>query len=184
MSTKRKVISSLIILAGAVLLGLFVWRVVAINLKYPAPTLKRYEMGETANYLNTFELTVIDAEFLSDDKAQELFDVENNFKDFEQEYLVTTLNIRNISGETQRFPLSNLTFQSGAFFNGFMFEFMERLNGWSDMPELKPGEETTIKVPVNIPKSRFRDSQWETVTQQEFEIVIALYPEKQVLKLQ
>lgn len=94
------------------------------------------------------------------------------------------MNIRNISGETQRFSPSDLTFQSGAFFNGIMLHFMEQLNGWRDMPELKPGEEITIKVPVNIPKSRFRDSQWETVTEREFEIVIALYPEKQVLKLQ
>lgn len=184
MTVKKKIMISIIIAGSLILASLFVWRVVAINLKYPASTLKSYEMGETINYLNIFEIMVMDAEFLSDEKAQELFDVENNFKDFEQEYLVTTLNIRNISGETQRFSPSDLTFQSGAFFNGIMLHFMEQLNGWRDMPELKPGEEITIKVPVNIPKSRFRDSQWETVTEREFEIVIALYPEKQVLKLQ
>ena len=183
MSTKRKVISSLIILAGAVLLGLFVWRVIAINLKYPAPTLKSYEIGETANYADTFELTVIDAEFLSDE-AKKSLDVESTFGDYERECLVATLKIKNISHEPQMPLPEGLTFQAGAFFNGPMLQFMEQLNGWSEMPELQANEELVFKVLTLVPKSRFRDSQWETVTQREFEMVIALYPEKQVLKLQ
>lgn len=183
MSARKKVISSIIVCGCIVLVGLFVWRVAAVNMKYPTQTLKSYEMGETANYLNTFELTVSDAKFLSDDEAEELFDAKSIFGDFEQEYLVATLTVKNISNEAQHFPLSVLSFQSGAFFNSAMFQFMEQFNGWSDVPELKPGEELEMKVPVNIPKSRFRESQWETVRQRGFEIVIALYPEKQVLKV-
>lgn len=183
MSTKKKIISSLIVVLSALLVGLFVWRVVEVNLKYPAPVLKSCEKGETLNYLDTFEITVMDTEFLSDEQAQELFDVENAFGDVEQKYLVTTLHVKNISDEPQRFPVYELTFQSGAFFNGGMYQFLESLNGWVDVPEQQPDEELTIKLPLNIPKTRFRDSQWETVTQRQYEIVLRLYPEKYVLKL-
>ena len=91
------------------------WRVVAVNLKYPAPTLKSYEIGETVRYLDNYEITVVKSEFLSDDRADELFDVENMFPDMEQKFLVATLKIKNISNEVQEFAVENLIFQSGAF---------------------------------------------------------------------
>ena len=69
------------------------------------------------------------------------------------------------------------------FFNGAMWGDIGRINDWDKAPELKPNEETTIKVPFNVVKSRFLDSQWEKVTERKFSMVINLYPEKQVLKL-
>ena len=184
MNTKRKAVTALIILASAVLICAFVWRVVAVNLKYPAPTLKSYEIGETVRYLDNYEITVVKSEFLSDDRADELFDVENMFPDMEQKFLVVTLKIKNISNEVQEFAVENLIFQSGAFFNAPMIQGFEALNGWCTLPELSAGEEQLVKLPLNISKSRFRDSQWNTITERPFELVLGLYPEREVLKLQ
>ena len=183
MATKRKVISSIVILVCAVLVGLFTWKVISINLKYPAPTTKVYEIGQTANYKDEFELTVVDFKFLSDDAANELFGDGSESLINENKFAITTLKIKNISNETQSIPSTIFVFQAGMFFNGAMWGDIGRINDWDKAPELKPNEETTIKVPFNVVKSRFLDSQWEKVTERKFSMVINLYPEKQVLKL-
>ena len=65
-----------------------------------------------------------------------------------------------------------------------MIQGFEALNGWCTLPELSAGEEQLVKLPLNISKSRFRDSQWNTITERPFELVLGLYPEREVLKLQ
>ena len=166
---------------AAVLLCLYVLRVVQLNLAWPAPPLEVYALGETVEGPYTTEYVVHSARFMSQEEAEQYY-VERN--DWEHLYLVVDVSITN-TGEQELKEYMNFTQpRSNGWTNGFcphLFQGMYDQEG--AYPVLGPGETVRREFAFDLSDGMFKDSQWPHVTERPYQLVITSYPVLRVVEL-
>ena len=98
--------------------------------------------------------------------------------------LLVGVEITNISSEIQRVHARDFTAQSGAWANGLYAPLYMALNDdASTIIALEPGEEIRRTFVYLMYDMQFCSNDWKRVGEREFDLVLALYPDKYLVNL-
>lgn len=178
-----KIGAVVLILAGVIFAGI---RIYSVNSKYPDPKIINYKQGEDIKG-GDIVLNVAKSDFLTyNDIMQVCPDYKNQMKvngktvsEDDVNFLVAEIQMKNESDEVKKTSLTQVIAESGAWSNAFDMDLFIALNNIDKVYiSLDGHEERTFKVPYIMYKSQFKSSEWESVKDREYELVLSTYPVK------
>lgn len=179
-----------LILGGVLVFAVvLVVRFVQVNIRYPAPSYRSVEPGEVEIPKSGLEYSISDAYFLPPEEITALYDaIDPNQATYtryipgeQEELLMIEMTIHNPTDEEKEFGVpTNL--ESKAWCNGLDVPMYVYLNPETN-ESLASGESITVKMPFTMLYLQFKPSQWESVRDREYQLLLSLYPEKAVMKL-
>lgn len=167
----------------------FAVRFVQVNTRYPAPSYRSVEPGEVETSKSGLEYSISDAYFLPPEEITALYDAidpdqalyTRHIPGEQEEVIMVEMTIHNPTNEIKEFGVpTNL--ESEAWSNGLNSPMYAYLNPEAEEP-LKSGESITVKMPFMVSYLHFKPSQWKTVRDREYQLMLSLYPEKVVMEL-
>jgi len=171
-----------VLVAAAVVLCLYVMRVVQLNRDWPPPTLEIYSLGETVEAAYNTEVVVHSARFMT---QEEIATFEYINKDWEKECILVDFSITNV-GEISFFVDPGFfRAAGGAWDNGDIYFDFYKYNSSDAEPRpfLAPGETARMKFAYMLSDVQFRDYQWPHVTEKPYWMVITSYPVVRAVEL-
>lgn len=189
MQTRKRKIAIIAVSIG-VFAFIFCLRYNYINTKYPNPISKEYLINETFTYqgvemlLSNFQLTDYD-EFLEDynlDPHQMNIDI----KGLKQKNVVVTLHVKNSSDAKKEINAGELMLLETDGWVGYtdlMDSFRLLNNGKTAMIVLNPGEEDSLRFSYCLYDISFNESDFNNLEKSVFRMVLSLYPQKTIVKL-
>ncbi len=180
MKKKIRVLSLLAV--AAVVLCLYVLRVVQLNRDWPPPTLEIYHFGETVEAAYNAEVVVHSARFMT---QEELDTFEYLNEDWETKCILVDFSITNQSDVTYNLEPGYFRAAGGAWDNGFEFLDFYHYNSEDAAmsPLLAPGETARMKFAFAMVDVQFRDYQWPHVAEKPYWLVITSYPVVRAVEL-
>ncbi len=171
---KKIIRCSAILLAVLVLVTAYSIRVWQVNTQYPAPNVLSYQIKETAVYKG-IEITVTDVYFSEDPVL--LGEPVDSLG--ESKCLIAEITAKNIEATPMSPSMHYYEFQCGAARNAVNLASFYYLNENGNMGALlQPEESMSVKLPVNMFECHFTETQWNSLTPEDFQLVISFYPEK------
>lgn len=177
-----KIVVVVLILAGIIFAGT---RIYNINRKYPDPKIINYTQGEDIKG-GDIVLNVTKSNFFTYNNIMQVCpNYKNqmlnrkNYSENDINFLVAEIQMKNESNEVKKTSLTQVIAESGAWSNGFDMDLFIALNNVDKVYiSLEGHEERTFKVPYIMYKSQFKSSEWESVKDREYELVLSTYPVK------
>ena len=120
-----------ICILALVLTGLWTFRYVKLNQRYPQPNCESYSVSQPV-LLDNFEILVSDSYFLDSEAAKEALIVESE-AGLNAKCIVLDFSVTNISDSPQNIEVGAFQLQSGAWHNGVSFIAYRDMN--SDVNE-------------------------------------------------
>ena len=174
-----------ICILALVLTGLWTFRYVKLNQRYPQPNCESYSVSQPV-LLDNFEILVSDSYFLDSEAAKEALIVESE-AGLNAKCIVLDFSVTNISDSPQNIEVGAFQLQSGAWHNGVSFIAYRDMN--SDVNEgslnlqIEPGETCQVKLPFSMIDFHFFPDDWDYVEDRQYELVLSFYSIKRVLCL-
>lgn len=183
-----------IIIASVMVLFLaagFVFRVVQVNMRYPAAQELRANQSESIDF-NGIAYQVTDFRFMTD---EELATYQDNMLNPNRaasggeakEYKCALVEVKahNTTQEEREARLTYFCLQSGTWRNGIdLMTLMNYAEKGSLYYQLAPGESVTQVLAFSFSSQQFKnDRLWQDVENRSYELVLSLYPVKRVIEL-
>lgn len=179
----------------AILLILLVlsWRIVSLNKEYPNPRIITYKTGE---YIKGGDISIMvtDSKFTAMDEIKEMTpgienpvtdEKGNLLTDEQKKVLLVNLNVHNLSDEIQTTSLLQFMAQSDAWSNGADLGTYYALNNTQGTSiQLQPGEQRCVQMPFYLYEIQFDTNEFQKVENRKFNLVLSVYPIKNVIELE
>ncbi|WP_080801321.1 hypothetical protein [Arabiibacter massiliensis] len=196
----RKTLSIVIATACIALAVLCGFRIAQVNAAYPEQHSRAFSIGEEATYagqdssggqveygsilVRAEGSSLVDYEGLKALVPDHIdsFIEDGTFRDMRA--LFVEIEMRNASSEVKKVYVRDFSPQSGAWTNGLYAPLYMTLNDDpSTIIELEPGEKASRTLVYLMYDGQFSGGGWERVSEREFELVLALYPDKYLIEL-
>ncbi len=168
-----------------ILAGLWTFRYVTLNQKYPQPNCETYSVSQPVS-LGNFEVSVSDSYFLDSETAKEVLLAEFG-AGYDARCIVLDFSVTNTSDSPQSIELGVFQLQSGTWNNGVNFiayrDINSDVNDGSLNLQIEPGETYQVKLPFSMIDDSFFPDDWNRVEERQYELVLSLYPVKRVIRL-
>ncbi len=161
----------------------FIFCAVRINKMYPNPIVEQY--GKSNKIENDgFEVSIENTRFASEEEKDMYWKEEKELYGDCEGYFVT-FKITNVGNQEKHCNLGECCIETDTYAQGMDLEKVYEVNDGNvaDKFTLKPGETSTVTVPFMIGKVSFTDSQWKNIKEQQFRVVLSLYPVKKEIVL-
>ena len=175
---KKKV---LIITSSLLLLSLYVWRVVYLNINSQGFRVETevHEMNEVFIY-NDFQYNMLSFEILNKSELEEKFDIDTDAEE-DTKYLLAKFNVKYLGGENDKLtPLFYANFESGSWSNGFKSILLNAVN--KEGMRFDNNQEKTLYVVSAMVSVQFSESEWKKADKRKFNLVLGTYPKKVEIK--
>lgn len=171
------------------ILSLWLFFVIRINLKYPVGKTQVYELNEKVEY-DGFEICVTKMAFLDKEKTSELLaDEIEQFGDCRCALIY--VSVKNNQKEEREIELYPFTLESDAWKNSVIMSAYQEINeeyvteGRVTLrPVIEAGGSYECVLTYCIAKVNFTEKQWKSVENRNYNLVLSLYPVKKSIKVQ
>lgn len=171
------------IAVAVVLLAALTAGVLQVNSRYPNPRVVQTAGDETMDRDDVL-VTVTAAGFLSRERSHALWEMEQQVYGDVRGYAVT-VQIVNNSTQPVHLSLGDFVLSTDTFAQSVDLQmFLE----WNEADikgkfQMQPGASFTCTLPYMIPKVSYRDKQWLRLEEQQFKLILSLYPIKREILL-
>ena len=175
----------LIVMIALAFTAVFAFRFIQVNRAYPKAELQQVYIHEPLNFKG-YRLTALKTEMTPATELQQQgykLDYEDFFKD-RQIFFVDLLIEKTVSADPL-FSISWFELQSGSWSNGQNLDLMTVFNEdlTARMEELQTVGKTTIRLVFDVMHEHFHESDWQHVSERKYDLVLSLYPVKNILHL-
>lgn len=182
---------SLLFLLGGVVL--FTVQFIRVNQQFPPAIQKQYELMTPVPYqqvsITAEKFEILGHEdLLSRDSRYESDGYDTSWAPGTYRILTAGVTIHNNTGSVQIIDFTRMTLQSEAWHNGLYLEYFNYLN--KDVPNLSisqmklpPKGDVRVVLPFLILDIHVPKNSWEHLDQRAYELILSLYPEKTVIRL-
>jgi hypothetical protein len=156
---------------------IWVFFVANVNRKYQETRSTVCPRGSFAAY-DGILYSIVDCKWLDDGEVRTHMQDEG-LSDCEYKGMVVELQITNTTDETKEYSLYECCMEGPGYTNGLCADFIvdhpedNQLHG-----ELAPQESRTVQMPYLCADTMFRKKTWEHLENQEFGLIVSLYPDK------
>ena len=181
-----------VLLVSVVMVSLVIFQIVRINTLYPGPKLREFSLGEEA-IGGDIGITVTGVEIVEGDAILKLIPTYKEMVTNRAGELVGIDQVRiiicdvvvvNHGDEPHTVLLNSYTLQVGMWKNGLDFELMDINSEVATSLQLNPGEKTVVRLPYKMYDIQFKNqSDWESILDERFDLVLLKYPVKVVVHM-
>ena len=183
---KKAAVLIVLILFGLV----FIYRYQYINTKFPNPVVKEHYIDVPFTYQGV-EMTLTEFQIIGHDEFLEEYDLDPQGMNMEirgatQKNVIVTLTVNN-KGDTKKEinagELMLLETAGWASYTDYMDSFRLLNKGESMLIEVNPGEEKALRFSYCLYDLSFQENDFVDLDTSKFSIVLSLYPQKNVVRL-
>lgn len=184
MIAKRILISLLVM---AVIAGCTI-RIVTLNKQFPNPEIRQYGLNDSFVW-EELEITAKGYRLLTVPEIQQYIEgfdvsyVDKQGNDKDERMLVAELQVSNPTDREKHFSTYLCSLRSGAYFQAFDPRYYSNFNAGASSADIGPGETVTVYLPFHIYSIHFSENAWEKLDTRTFEIVLSIYPVKEIITL-
>ena len=185
---KSKVLWIALFSISVMTLGLF--RICAVNQKYPSPQEICFHANEDC-IVSDCRIRLLDMELLSGEEIKNivsgmplLYNTDGTPYPWEKQKLVlATLEIEGTGDQDTMLDLTEIVLETKAWGNGITGELFSVLNSenGSLYEKLAEGETQTIICPFLLADNQFTEKEWKNLNAEKFSLILSYYPEKIML---
>lgn len=168
----------IIVIVSVILFIVFIVCAVRINKTYPNPSVEQYDKTQMVES-DGFSISIKKARFASEEERDMFWKEEKELYGDCEGYFIT-FKVINTGNEEKHCNLGEWCLITDTYAQGVDLEHVYEVNeeNVAGKLTLKPGESCTITVPFMIGKVNFTDEQWKHIRDQQFRVVLSLYPVK------
>lgn len=183
--TVKRILICLVILA--VIAGCAI-RIVTLNQMFPNPEVRQHGLQESFDW-EDLEITAKGYRLLTVPEIQQYIEgfdvsyVDQQGNDKDERILLAELQVKNMTNREKHFSTYLCSLRSGAYFQAFDPKYYSNFNAGASSADIGPGETVTIYLPFHMFSIHFSESAWEKMDTRTFEIVLSMYPVKEIITL-
>lgn len=187
---QRQVKIILIFIVTVAFVILFYVRYSYINIKYPNPVIKEHNINIPFTYQGV-ELLLSDFRLLDNKEFLQEYELDPrrmniNIPGSEQKNAIVTLHVKNSGNTIKEIDTAELMLletDGWASYTDLMDSFRLLNNGKSSLVVLNPGEESTLEFSYCIYDLSFSKKDFNNLDTSKFSMVLSLYPQKNIVRL-
>lgn len=180
MNFKKKCIVACMAVAAVLAVILIVYRMIAINNRYPQRQELSVKQGDFYEIEQGVEMSVVGATWMDSDELEreygDVWFVDNmeNYKGVD-----VRIKLKNKSDGKKKFQLFKLYIEADSYdWNGCEADFFMKKNNTSFESELEPGQEAEYTMPYTFLKQTHKEDDWKNLSQGGYFLVNKRYPLK------
>ena len=156
-----------------------------VNSKYPESIEMRCPRGETVIY-EELQYEITGCEWLDDTELRtRVGRDEEDILDCNYQAMVVQLNVTNTAEEEKEYSLYECCVEGCGYTNGISSDLVATYAGENQLSgTLEPGESITVWLPYLCAETMVRNDIWKDLKNQEFVVIVSLYPQKTALLVQ
>ena len=189
-----------VVLVGALGLMALLWcRIEVVNEERPDRIVQQHNCGESIDLRYFIREGVEQGEMkakVRNAEGKNLSSMQSEMPDYQNQFIennvaddlyaiLVQMEIENSSDAVKSFPMYEFTIQQKSVFAVLDPDLYQRLNGASDLVvTLEPGQKTNVVLPFCMYPNQFdNNSDWEELGSSKFQIILSLYPIKNIVEL-
>lgn len=190
----KKVVYPLVAVFLIIAVVLSAVRIYDLNQQYPDPHIITHSLGEEIQG-NVTSIAILKSELLDGDEIKTL---DPNYECFtkdekgnilspqDERFLLVHMKLINYTDDERSMDIRHIVAESDTWANGIAQDIFIDLNSGKGKPteiRLAPKQEMEIIVPFYLCSVQFKPDDWQKIDNRQFDLVLTLYPEKNIVPL-